>query len=181
MSGIDGFETAKRIRDIDLEVDIVFVTYQKESIARGYDYNAKGYLYKNVTEEQIAERMDKVISERLRASNEGLMKVKLIKGNHILLSLSGVQYFESSGHVITAVSEKEKHQFRDTISNLTDLLENKGFIRVSRSHLVNINYIFHLVGNQIIIRQNEKITVGRAYKQSIESALKRRETEKWRI
>jgi len=181
MPGTDGFNTAKMIRELDLDVDIVFITNLKEGVQRGFDYNAKGYLYKDVTDDQISEKMDKLISERLRSNKDALMKIKLIKGGSVILSLSGIQYFESSSHQISAVSENETHVFIDTITNLTSKLESKGFIRVNQSNLVNIDYIFNITGSSVTIRKGGKITVGRAYKQAIDSAFRKREAEKWRI
>jgi len=179
MPGTDGFNTAKYIRTMDLNVDIIFITNLKDSIQRGYDFNAKGYIYKPITETQINELMIKLINERLRSNKDSFIKLKLIKGNNVLVSLSGIQYFESRSHQITAVSENETYQFIDTITNLTNKLENKGFIRVNQSNLVNIDYIFNISGNYVIIRKGEKITVGRSYKQAIDNALKKREADKW--
>ena len=181
MPGIDGFITAQKIRNLDLDVDIIFVTNLIKGVQRGYDYNAKGYLYKDVTEDQINELMDKLIYERLRSNKDALIKLKLVKGGSVLVSLSKIQYFESRSHEITAIFEKDSYQFNDTITNLTSTLENKGFIRVSQSNLVNINYIFNLSGNAVVIRKGDKITVGRSYKQAVDKAIKKRNAEKWTI
>ncbi|MCL2223207.1 MAG: LytTR family DNA-binding domain-containing protein [Oscillospiraceae bacterium] len=180
MPGSDGFSTAGKIRDIDFDVDIVFVTYAKESIQRGFDYNAKGYLYKEVTQEQINERMDKLVGERLRNREDSFLKVKLTKGGTVLISLSRVQYFESTGHYISVVSEDETHTFIDTITKLSEELESKGFVRVSRSHIVNMNYVFNLTGNKITIIKGDDITVGRSYKQILRKALEKRVVGKWK-
>lgn len=181
MPGIDGFITAQEIRELDLDVDIVFITNLKNGVQRGYDYDAKGYLYKDITKEKINELMDKLIHNKLRSNKDSLMKIKLNKGDYVLLSLSKIQYFESMSHDIIAISEKERYKFSNTITKLTSELENKGFIRVSQSYLVNIDYIFNMSGNTIVIRKGDRINIGRGYKQAIDNALKKRDTEKWKI
>jgi DNA-binding LytR/AlgR family response regulator len=181
MPGTDGFSTAQKVRELDLDVDIIFITHLRESVQRGFDYNAKGYLYKGVTEKQIHEKIDKLVNERLRSKEDALLKVKLVKGASVLLSLARVQYFESSGHYISAVTETESTEFIATISDLAKELESKGFIRASRSHIVNVNYIFSLTGNKLTIKKGEDITVGRTYKQSINKTLEKRVIDKWKI
>jgi len=181
MPGTDGFSTAQRIRELDLDVDIVFITHLKDSVQRGFDYNAKGYLYKDVTQEDIDKRMDKLIDERLRSKKGGFMNVKLIKGGTVMLSLARILYFESKSHYISAVSETDTHIFIDSIGNLTGKLENTGFIRISQSYLVNVEHVFHVTGNKVTIKKGPEITIGRSYKHDLIKALNKKEKEKWQI
>jgi len=181
MPDFDGFDTAKKIREVDLDVDIVFITYLKDDVQRGFDYNAKGYLYKDVTQAQIDERMDKLIAERLRNAKNAFYQVKLKKGSTVLLSLPRVLYFESYSHDISAIMENETLIFIDTITNLTKALENRGFIRISQSYLVNIAHVFNVTSNQVTIIKGTDLTIGRTYKQALIDALAKREANKWKI
>ena len=179
MPTLDGFETAKKIREVDLDVDIVFITYLRDHVQRGFDYNAKGYLYKEVTQEQIDERMDKLISERLRNRESAYYKVKLKKGGIVFLSLLRVLYFESDSHTISAVSENETHIFIGSLVNLERDLKDKGFIRVSQSYLVNIRHVFNVSGNQVTIKKGKDINIGRSYKQALNKAIEKKEASRW--
>ena len=180
MPKLDGFDTAQKIREVDLDVDTVFVTYMKSDVQRGFDYNAKGYLYKNVTQEQIDERMDKLIDERLRNKKISFRKIKIKNKGTGLLSLTRTQYFESQNHDIIAASEKEKHIFIDTITNLANELADKGFVQISQTHLVNIEHVFYVKGYKVTIKKGkDELTVGRAYKQVLMDAIDKREANKW--
>jgi len=180
MPGLDGFETAMKIREADLDVDIVFVTYLKDEVQRGFDFNAKGYLYKSVTQEQIDERMNKLINERLRNNRNAFHKIKLKNSGTALLSLARVLYFESYGHDISAVLENETLIFLDSITNLASELEGHGFVRINKSYLVNINHVFNVSGNRVTIIKGADLAVGRAYKQTLTDALAKREAGKWK-
>ena len=182
MPKLDGFDTAQKIREVDLDVDIVFITYMKDDVQKGFDYNAKGYLYKNVTQEQIDARMDKLIEERLRNKEVAFRKIKIKNKGMALLSLARTQYFESSGHNITAVLETEEYVFLDSITKLATELSDKGYIQISQTHLVNIDHVFYIKGYKLTIKKGkEDLTVGRAYKQTLMEALETREANKWRI
>ena len=181
MPDLTGFETAKKIREVDLDTDIVFITYLKDEVQRGFDFNAKGYLYKEVTQAQIDERMDKLITERLRNSESAFYEVKLKKGGTVKLFLPRVLYFESYSHDIWAVSEHETHIFISSITNLASELVDKGFVRISQSYLVNIAHVFNVKGNQVTIKKGKDLTVGRVYKKALSDAMEKREANKWRI
>ncbi|MCL1883956.1 MAG: LytTR family DNA-binding domain-containing protein [Defluviitaleaceae bacterium] len=176
----DGFETAKKIREMDLDIDIIFVTYLSDHVQRGYDYNAKGYLSKGVTQQQIDEIMDKLISERLRNKNNAYYRVKLKNGGSVMLSLQRVLYFESNSHTISAVFENETNVFIGSLINLEQALRDKGFIRVNQSYLVNIKHVFIVSGNKVTIKKGKDIKVGRKYKKSLIDELIGEEAIRWR-
>ena len=181
MPKMNGFDTAKMIREVDLGVDIVFVTHMTDDVQRGYDYNAKGYIYKRVGQEQIYERMDKLIKERLRMTERGFHLVKEKNGGTVLLPLSRILYFESSGHDISAVSESDSHVFIDTLTNLSKELATKGFVRINQSHLVNIDHVFCMIGNQVILKKGKDISIGRSYKKAFVEAYGKRANTKWNL
>ena len=183
MDDLSGFDTAKQIRELhlDMDVDIIFVTNMKDDVQRGYDYNAKGYIYKVVTQEQIDTMMDKLIKERLIANKGGLYKIKVKNEGTIYLPLSKIMYFESQGHDITAQTEAEAHVFLGTISNLTKELEDKGFVQISQSCIVNIAYVFKEFENELVIKKGKDLTVSKPYKRALREAIKKRETTKWKL
>ena len=74
---MNGFETAECIREIDLDAAIVFVTRVAEQIPMGYNYNAKQYLCKPVTQEDIDILMDRLVREHLRNKDYGRYSIRL--------------------------------------------------------------------------------------------------------
>ena len=179
MPKIDGFDTAEKIREIDLDVDLLFVTNMRNDVQRGFDYNAKGYLYKDVEYEQVHEKLDRLINERLRKKQTAFRKIKQKNGGAVYLPLDRVLYFESQSHNITAVLQNEKYQFIDSITNLSD--ELKGFVRIGQSYLVNLNHIMHLYKNKAIMRNSVELTIGKMYKDAVNDAYRQMEAGRWNI
>lgn len=152
MPCLDGFETARRIRGLDLDVVIVFVTHLESQISMGYHYGAKDYLCKPVSQDQIDMLMDRLLEERRRKQNGRRYRVRL-KGNNgeTDLSLDEVLYFESMRHYIYAVmTTSEKLIFRSKLQVVADDLKESGFVLSHKSYLVNMRHIFAVTGKQVI-------------------------------
>ena len=56
----DGMTTAKRIREVDADAQIVFITALAQYAIEGYKVNALDFILKPVVYEQLAMTMDKV-------------------------------------------------------------------------------------------------------------------------
>lgn len=58
----DGMTTAKRIREVDADAQIVFITALAQYAIEGYKVNALDFILKPVVYEQLAMTMDKVLA-----------------------------------------------------------------------------------------------------------------------
>lgn len=170
MPGLNGDKTAEKIRSCDLSVDIVFVTNMRNQPLMGYNYNAKGFLFKEVTQEQIDQLMDRLLGEMRRREDMGTYPIKLRNEKSIMcLRLSDVLYFESRDKDIIAKTASEEFEFRGKLANVERELTEKGFLRINRSLLVNTSHVFKNFGDYVIIKNTgEKLFVGRNYKESVD-------------
>ena len=174
MPDLDGFETAARIRKTDLEVDIVFVTYMDQHIGVGYRYSAKEYLIKPLEQEQINVIIDRLLKERKHKKMRMRYSIKLKAGGEIDLNLDDVIYFESQGKYIRAVTTTlGEIIFRYQISSLKDDLKEEGFVSTHQSFIVNMRYIFTIVGSLVVLNEEAggiKVPVSKAQKKSTKEA-----------
>lgn len=71
MGQLDGMETARRLRQIEESLPLVFVTGYTEHVFEGYTVGALGYLLKPVREDQLKEVLSRAaaaLPERKRRS-----------------------------------------------------------------------------------------------------------------
>ena len=71
---MDGMETAKKIRKLDENVILIFITNMAQYAIQGYEVNALDYVLKPVSYFAFSQELDKAVK-----------KIKLRKGNSLLL------------------------------------------------------------------------------------------------
>ena len=172
---MDGFQVAHEIRRIDPRVNLVFVTTMVDGTQMGYEYNAKAYLYKEVSRSDISKLMNRLLREKSQnasgvGSDNYIIREKYSGGNRFL-KLSEVLYFENSANDIIAITATESYVFRKKISELEEELSTRGFLRVHQGFLVNISQIFQDFGRYIVLRTGQTIDVSRRYKKSVQEVL----------
>jgi len=175
MPDINGFEVAERIRSLDLDVEIVFVTHLESKINMGYRYNAKDYISKPIAFEQLADLMKRILNEQNRKRIAERYKIELKFGGVMFLQLSDVLYFESQDHYIHAVikdAAQTRHTFRGQLSNVEKDLEDFGFVRIHQSYLVNKAHVFKDFGDHVLVMTGEKLPLSRKYKKTASEVFK---------
>ena len=96
----------------------------------------------------------------------------------ISLSVTDVMYFESVDRKTFAYTEKVCVEMRDTLKNLLDNYSEMGFIRISKSSIVNVYKIDHLQGDLnmrviIFLKNGEKLIMNRGYKKDFFAELEK--------
>jgi len=179
MPGLSGFETAQKIRSIDFDVDIVFVTHMASQVSMGYDYNAKKYLCKPINDSDIFDLMDRLVWERNRKISGDIytIQARLEEQQHYVhLRISEVLYFESADKYVNAYSGKQVYSFREQITVVEADMKAKGkeFIRIHQSYLVNIDYIFKNFADKVTLRGGVSLPISKKYKDNVSKILRGR-------
>ena len=66
MPYLDGIETARKIRSMDSEVVILFVTNQAQHAIRGYEVDAMDYILKPISYFAFSQRLNRAVSRLSR-------------------------------------------------------------------------------------------------------------------
>jgi len=183
MPKLDGFETANQIQKIDRDVYIVFATNMEGEIKKGYRYNAKDYLCKPITQEDIDELMNRLIEERIGRQESGFYSIKVKNDGTEYLRRSDILYFESRGHDITAVTAIKEYTFIGKLDKVEAELKHKGFVRIHQSYLVNMEHVFKDMGSKVIMRKmpnSGELPVSNRYKKALGDAFREWVSVKWR-
>ncbi len=105
------------------------------------------------------------------------IEIKERNGSHSI-NVSDVIWFESNGNYVNIHCKDQKHLYRQTMSSLSEQLEEEEFLRVHRSYIVNIDCIqeinYKRNGEYRILLTNDTMLVsGRSYQNNIIRLLKR--------
>lgn len=166
MRGINGMETARKLRESCKKTIIVFVTAHPDFVFQGYEVRAFHYILKPYREHKIFEVIEKALEE-MEADREKYYLIEK-KSGIIRLPLREVLYFKSQGRSIEAVTacrEEGAVWFYGRLGEVQKELPSS-FLRVHNRYLVNLKYVEKTTGERLWCG-GEEIPVSRTYKQDL--------------
>lgn len=157
MGTMDGVALAKKIRQDNETVQIVFTTGFAEYISEGYEVSALHYLMKPVKQEQLFVVMDRAIAAMHKAERAILLPVN---GEMLRLPISTVQYVEAFAHTVSVVTSTEMIQVKIPISEMEKML-GEHFVRCHRSYLVGLKYISRISKTDVVLDTGKTLPLSR--------------------
>lgn len=161
MPVINGLEVAKKLREYDDKVAIVFVTNLASLAINGYEVNALDFLVKPVSYNQLEMILDKCIKKKMSFKSKRIM-IK-IKNGYKAIETDKIMYVEVKKHDLIFNTSEGIFETRGVLKELEKNLENKKFVKCNSCYLVNLDYVNSIVGDDVIIK-NEKLQISRSKK-----------------
>lgn len=173
LPGINGLETAKRLRETSEDEVLVLITNMVQYAIHGYAVRAVDYIVKPVMYEQLALKMQGFLSIIKRKQKSLLIKQK----NSITkINIHQIRYIEIYKHDVFIQLEHEKLECYGTLKEFENDLEGCGFVKCSQSCLVNLGYVQSFAGDHLLV-DGHQLQVSRREKKSFADAFIRYEKE----
>ena len=169
MGTLSGMETARKLRDMDSGLQLVFVTGYDQYVFEGYSVGALGYLMKPASYEKLSDIMDRAVITFLREEDKTL----LCRSRDTLYRIPkrNILYFSSDRRQVSCVTTGKTYTFYGKLDDVTDNI-GRGFIRIHQRYLVRAEAVDRLDGNEVFIGDTP-LPVSRAYRTSVMAALAR--------
>lgn len=172
MKGMNGIETAEKLRRKDKKVKIVYVTAYQEFARPAFSVHAFGYLLKPVTEADIAEQIRE--AEAYREPEEAVHRVRLETENGWEeLDVKEIYYFEYSCRKIRIVTKERERLMRGSITRLAERMKSYGFCMPHKSFVVNLYYVKAIRGYDIYLMDGSVIPLSQKKSVSFREHLSR--------
>lgn len=164
MDGINGMDTAKKIRDQKQACEIVFITALKEYVFDAFTVDATNYLVKPI-DDKLYKTLEKIL-KRMDTSALSLW----LNGTFHNIPFRDIRYCDVLNHTITI------HTVQNTITLQLPMLElennlNADFFRCHRSFLIHFYYVRGYKNNMVIMDGGESIPVAKKRQQEFLTAL----------
>lgn len=165
---MDGMTAAKKIRKIDDQVLIVFLTNYVQWAVEGYSVEAADFLLKPLSKFHFEEHFKKILS-RIQKNPKEIFTLKTSAGIRKIF-LDDLFFVESEGHYLHFHSAAGTYTILESLKNIEAQLSNKDFFRCNNGYLVNLRYVRSIEGNLVHV-QNHELTVSRPRKKEFMTAL----------
>lgn len=154
MDELTGMDTARKIREFDNNVEIVFTTAILDYIHEGYEVRAYRYLLKPLKYECILKHTKACIEELIDRKDTIVVKHK---SETTIIQTNDILYIEVLRKEVTIHTKEEKSLFKTSMKSIEDNLIKKNFFRCHKSYLINLKKVKSLKEkeNIVIINGNE--------------------------
>ena len=190
MPGKSGLELVKALPE-NKRPYIVFVTAYNQYAVQAFEMYALDYLLKPFNKKRFETTINRIktafegdksnkLSEKMEAMMEyfergsdkkAFITVKLAN-KYFRIYLNDIEYVISSGNYCEIFHNSSKHLIREKISAFIEQLPDKQFLRVHKSHIINMDYVKELISigygdYEVKMKDEKKLRVSRSYKKEI--------------
>ena len=166
MGAMDGVTLAKKLRQKNETLQIVFITGYSDYIAEGYEVSALHYLMKPVKKEKLFSVLTRA-AEKLRKDEKAL---HLEAGGQLVrIPIYTIRYADVQGNYVT-VHASQDFTAKMTLSELEKGLDDR-FYRVGRSAIVNLTKISRVTKTEILLQDGTAVPLPRGAYDGVNRAI----------
>ena len=158
LPGINGMEAAQRLRQIDTEVVLIFLTNLMQYAIKGYEVNAIDYILKPVEYEAFSLKMPRILRQISRNTNHQL--VLTTKNGVARLSVNDLCYVEVITHDLLYHTLQDTIRVRGSLREIEAELQRFDFRRCNNCYLVNLKYVKGVFANEVQVG-NDTLIISR--------------------
>lgn len=158
---MDGVTLAHRIREIDQNIIIIFITKMAQYAMAGYEVAALDYILKPVNYYAFSMKMRRVLN-LLQTKQQRCL---VVQGNNFVrkINVDSIRYIDILGHtmtyhtpqgVISSTGSKSIHELENELSS-------SGFVRCNQCYLVNLQYVQSVEKDTVILTGGECLSISR--------------------
>lgn len=155
MEGIDGMETARRLRELS-DAILIFVTGVKEQVFQAFDVGAFHYLMKPVDQDKMTDVLKRAMQEVEKRKTEHRFLLIKAEGGHHRIPVGDILYAENNGRKVILHTKSGNLEYYERMNHLQEVL-GEGFYRCHRGYLVALSAISGYDHDSITVGQGDKI------------------------
>lgn len=139
MQGQNGIDTAKKLREMDEKVLIIFITNMAQMAIRGYEVQALDFIVKPVNYYNFVMKIKVAVNLMNRRVSKNIV-LNTLNGFH-KISSDQLYYVEVNGHYLYYHTTEGTFKQKASLKELEDALTGLSFKRCNNCYLVNLKYV----------------------------------------
>lgn len=161
MPEIDGFKTAECLYDIHSDVKIIFVTAFDDMVYKVFNYRPVTFLKKSNLSKDLNNYIKLILSV---VDDKNIFTVSDESGKKIRMSLSDIIYLEiQKNYLKVYFKDNNPIKIRKTLKSFLEEANTSKLVQIHKSYAVNMDNTIRFKGNNIILVNDETLTVGRNF------------------
>lgn len=135
----DGMTAARRIRQQDSRVVIIFITSMPQFAIQGYEVEALDYVLKPINYFAFSQRLNRAVERILKRSRQYVTIP--VKGGSKRLEVSEIYYIESQKHDLIYHTGEGDYLSSGTMKEAEEHFSKLHFFRGNKGYLINLEHV----------------------------------------
>lgn len=149
LPGMNGMDVARKIRERDVSVGLVFVTNMRQYAINGYEVDADDFIVKPVSYYDFAMKLDRVLKKR--AKKETAKIPVNCDGTMKYVPVDTIRYVEVSRHKLSYHTDEGVLETRGSLNKIEEFFIENNFSRCNNYCLVNLRYVTGIDGHTLFV------------------------------
>lgn len=162
MDGINGVETAKRLRAVDKDVTIIFMSSYDDYLRELFGVKTAAFIDKPIDHAKFKTALSEACNSILENSKMTYVYSynKAIKWVYI----KDICYFENDAHLIKIHLKDSVKQYYDTMANVWRRVQGlHKFVMPSISFVIHVDFIEEFQSSEILMKSGERVPISRRF------------------
>ena len=170
MKHLDGMSAAKKIRELDENVILIFITSTVQYAVQGYQVDALGYVLKPVTYVQFDQLVEKAMGKVEQKKKKNYIVFSTTE-RQVKLDSALVYYVESQRNNVIIHTKDEEFVTAGPLKKYEEMLKPYGFSKCHNAYIVNFAYVYAVDHDEVILADQTVLPISRARKKEFMSEL----------
>ena len=166
MGTMDGVTMAKRVRQDNEAVQIIFVTGYSDYIAEGYEVDALHYLMKPVNQDKLLQVLDRALEKRKQ--EERCLNLEL-SGEMVRIPFYEIRWLDVRQNYVT-IHAKSDYTVKRSLGDFEKELDTR-FCRVGRGMILNLKYIQRVTKTEVRLSDGTMLPLPRGAYEPLNRAI----------
>ncbi|MDD4532145.1 MAG: LytTR family DNA-binding domain-containing protein [Bacilli bacterium] len=153
LPGLDGFNASKKLREIDKDVVLIFITNLAQYAIKGYEVDALDFALKPLNYNDFELKLKKGMRHIKR---EKYLYLKGTDNAIINISVNDIVFIETDHHyLIIHLADESTIRTRKSMKEMTSELKNYSFSLSNSGYLVNLRYVERIDNDSVLVGSHQ--------------------------
>lgn len=165
---LSGIEFLKSIKN---PPSVILTTAFSDYAIESYELDVVDYLLKPFSFQRFVKavskiNLDKQTEQKADSANDKILDEIFVKSGyeHIKIKISDIQYISSDADYTELITTSKKYLSNESLKHWRSSISQ--FVQVHKSYVINPDYIEKVAGNQVHLKNDTIVPIGRAYKEA---------------
>lgn len=161
LSGMDGLETARRIRETNTVAQIIFVTDRLADAAEAFEVQAADFIPRPMDLQRFGWALTTVI-QKLEREREDYVTFHATPNRWVRIPMHSILYAESGRNKAILHTVKNSYELYASMRDVEELLDGTRFFRCHSGYIINLTNIVQVSGLDVMLIDGSVVRISKA-------------------